>query len=304
MSLHARIRALIAGRDADASGVDADGSSWRTARLVRIVDGFSASIPSPDGRTTRIEIGSGAVLGAGIRVELLGGTVEIGGHARIGEGVVIRPAGRIRIEPHCAIEDLALLESDASDGTNSLIVGARSTVGRGSRLWAHRGPLSVGAGCSIGHANHWIATGRGIEVADGCDFTHAVTLDSAGGSIALGKGSGVGPNSILYGHGGLRIGARCAIAGLVMIVPSNHRFDRPDVPIRDQGSDDRPIEIGDGVWIGGGAVVLAGARIGEGAVVGAGAVVRGEVAPRAIVAGVPARPIGARDAAARPSGSN
>jgi acetyltransferase-like isoleucine patch superfamily enzyme len=41
--------------------------------------------------------------------------------------------------------------------------------------------------------------------------------------------------------------------------------------------------------IGSGAVILSGVTIGEGALVGAGAVVTADVAPRQIVAGVPAR---------------
>lgn len=47
--------------------------------------------------------------------------------------------------------------------------------------------------------------------------------------------------------------------------------------------------------LGTGAVVLPRVHIGEGAVVGAGAVVRSDVAPRAIVVGVPARTIGQRN---------
>lgn len=246
---------------------------------------------------TRIAIGAGATIGVGARIELLGGSVSIGAGARIGEGVVIRPAGAVAIGAGCVVEDLAQLESDLAGAASPLSVGDGSRVGRSTRLWAHRAPLAVGASCDIGASNTWIATGRGISVAERCDFTHSVTLDSADGSITMAAGSGVGPNSILYGHGGLAIGAGCAIAGLTMIVPANHRFARVDQPIRAQGSELLPISIGDDVWIAGGAVVLGGATIGDGAVVGAGAVVRGTVAARAVVAGVPAREIGRREGA-------
>ena len=51
------------------------------------------------------------------------------------------------------------------------------------------------------------------------------------------------------------------------------------------------LQVGDLAFIGAGAVVRPDQRIGEGAVVGAGAVVVRDVAPGAVVAGNPARPL-------------
>ncbi|CDX13157.1 Chloramphenicol acetyltransferase [Mesorhizobium sp. ORS 3324] len=60
----------------------------------------------------------------------------------------------------------------------------------------------------------------------------------------------------------------------------------------------RSVNIGHDVWIGHGAVVMPGVAIGNGAVIGANAVVTHDVPPYAIVAGLPAKPLRQRFAAA------
>lgn len=108
---------------------------------------------------------------------------------------------------------------------------------------------------------------------------------------------------------GARIGARCKL--------SSHSFVCEGVTIEDDvfvghgvmfindkhpravAADGRPqteadwtcvpTHVGRGASIGTGAVILCGVRIGAGAMVGAGAVVTKDVAPGAVVAGVPAR---------------
>lgn len=52
---------------------------------------------------------------------------------------------------------------------------------------------------------------------------------------------------------------------------------------------DKPVEIGNDVWIGKQALILRGVQIGDGAVIAAGAVVTKDVPPYAVVGGNPAR---------------
>lgn len=87
----------------------------------------------------------------------------------------------------------------------------------------------------------------------------------------------------------IRIGDRVAFGHEVMILTDTHE-------IGDQGRRAgplvaRPVEIGDGAWIGARAMLLPGVRIGAGAVVAAGAVVTKDVAPHTVVGGTPARSI-------------
>ena len=110
------------------------------------------------------------------------------------------------------------------------------------------------------------------------------------GSIAIGDRTHVDQFCVLYGQGGLRIGARCAIAsGVIIYTQSNQYESAPEADVIDQPVVHAPVHIGDDVWIGAGAVILPGTRVGDHAVIGAGAVVRSNVPEWSVVAGVPAR---------------
>lgn len=91
----------------------------------------------------------------------------------------------------------------------------------------------------------------------------------------------------------VRVGAHALIAPGAFITDHEHRVERAR-RIDEQGCAAVPVSIGSDAWVGAHAVVLAGVSIGDGAVIGAGAVVRHDVPAYTIAAGVPARPIGAR----------
>jgi acetyltransferase-like isoleucine patch superfamily enzyme len=93
----------------------------------------------------------------------------------------------------------------------------------------------------------------------------------------------------LDGRGGLRLGNNVSISPEVMLITSYHLKDDPEFRI-----EDKPIVIEDYAWVGSRATVLPGVNIGKGAVVAAGAVVAKNVAPYAVVGGMPAKVIGER----------
>jgi maltose O-acetyltransferase len=90
----------------------------------------------------------------------------------------------------------------------------------------------------------------------------------------------------IWGAGGVRIGNRTMIGSHGAISSVTHDYTRQEM---NRTIVKAPVEIGDDVWLGSHVMVMPGVVIGSGAVVGAGALVTKNVAPRAIVAGVPAR---------------
>ena len=108
--------------------------------------------------------------------------------------------------------------------------------------------------------------------------------------VSLGDYSGIGVNA--------KINGRCTIGSYVMmgedctIISRNHQFSRTDIPMMEQGFDeDKPVVIGNDVWIGDRVMILPGVHIGDGAIVGAGSVVTHSIPAGAIAVGNPARVI-------------
>ena len=128
--------------------------------------------------------------------------------------------------------------------------------------------------------------GKQVNLEKGAVFSRKVTL---------GDRSGIGINAKIYGE--CHIG-KCVMMGTdVTIITRNHRIDRTDIPMMDQGfEEEQPVYIGDDVWIGDRVIILPGVHIGTGSVIGAGAVVTEDVPDYAVAAGVPARVIRFRGA--------
>ncbi len=106
----------------------------------------------------------------------------------------------------------------------------------------------------------------------------------------IGDNSGIGVNAHLYGK--VIIGDNVMMGPDCIIYVRNHESSRLDIPMCKQGStEERPVIIGNDVWIGGRVIILPGVKIEDGAIVGAGAVVTKNVSKYDVVAGNPARVI-------------
>lgn len=128
-----------------------------------------------------------------------------------------------------------------------------------------------------------IRIGRSVAVYEGAWL--AVEA-SSGGRLDIGDNTYLGHDCHIHAIDPISVGRNCVLADGVYIGSADH--DRID---RKLAHGTGPIVVGDDVFIGQRAVVLGGVTIGDGATIGAHAVVTQDVAPKAVVAGVPARPL-------------
>ncbi len=109
--------------------------------------------------------------------------------------------------------------------------------------------------------------------------------------ISIGCDVVVRPNTMLFADYGAKIVIEDNVmmgSGIHMYV-NNHKFERTDIPIIEQGYyPSENVTIKKGAWIGANAIILPGVVIGNNSVVGAGSVVTKSVADHVVVAGNPA----------------
>jgi acetyltransferase-like isoleucine patch superfamily enzyme len=122
------------------------------------------------------------------------------------------------------------------------------------------------------------------------------------------RSSSLGAFSYVAGQSQLRyvsMGRYCALGDNLLAGPPEHPthwlgtsawfyddvFEQGLTPAAIDFEPQKPITIGNDVWIGSRATILGGVTIGDGAIVALGAVVTKDVEPYTIVGGVPAKPI-------------
>lgn len=77
-------------------------------------------------------------------------------------------------------------------------------------------------------------------------------------TLTVGNNSGLGENAYIQGE--THIGDNVMMAKNVRIFTLNHNFPRMDIPMNKQGTQkEKPVIIGNDVWIGDSAMLLPGA---------------------------------------------
>jgi hypothetical protein len=133
-----------------------------------------------------------------------------------------------------------------------------------------------------------VVLGRWVHVGNGTSLrAHEGTL-RVGDKVVFGRGDTV------TCYLDVEVGARTLVADWVYITDFDHRFDHPDLPIKDQGIVKSPVRIGPDCWLGVKVSVLRGSVVGHGCVVAAHAVVRGDIPDQSVAAGAPARVLKSR----------
>lgn len=111
---------------------------------------------------------------------------------------------------------------------------------------------------------------------------------SISSKLSIGDNSGIGKDSIISGK--TIIGNNVLMGPECIIYTRNHEFEKVDERIIDQGyKAEKPVIIGDDVWIGARVIILPGRKIGKGAVIGAASVITKDVPEYAVVGGNPAK---------------
>jgi maltose O-acetyltransferase len=107
------------------------------------------------------------------------------------------------------------------------------------------------------------------------------------GTLEIGERTLVNFGCSLVATERVRIGADCHIGPYTMMLDND--FHRVEPERRLERPPSAPITVEDNVWLGARVLVMPGVTIGKDSCVGAGSVVTSDVAPRTLVAGVPAR---------------
>jgi acetyltransferase-like isoleucine patch superfamily enzyme len=104
--------------------------------------------------------------------------------------------------------------------------------------------------------------------------------------ISVGENVVINFHTWINGAGGVQIGDDVIMGPYVIVHSANHRFDRLDMPIREQGHEFNEVIIENNVWIGARALILPGTRIGAGSVIAAGAIISKVIPENSVVMNV------------------
>jgi acetyltransferase-like isoleucine patch superfamily enzyme len=150
--------------------------------------------------------------------------------------------------------------------------------------WVSRSFTRAGwLACAPGFPKVRVRNRGGTVEAGNCLFFPGVRLEvGRAARLSIGTGTYLNRDSEVIAWNEVTIGSDCMIGWDVLIMDTDQH------PLPGRGLDNRPVRIGDRVWIGARATILKGVTIGDDAIVGAGAVITRDVPAGSMVTGPPA----------------
>ena len=149
--------------------------------------------------------------------------------------------------------------------------GNMSDIGRNS-IFVSPENIIFSSGVGVEHFGYFNAEEGKIYVGNDTKFNLGVHINaSVNGKIIIGNDCLIGPN--------------------VVMRAVNHKFNKRNILINQQGHFPSIIKIDNDVWIGANATILGNVHIHSGCVIGAGAVVTKDLPAYSVAVGVPAKVI-------------
>lgn len=143
-----------------------------------------------------------------------------------------------------------------------------------------------------GRIRAWLCKRIFKECGNHVNIERKATFGS-GRNICIGDYSGIGINACIPSN--TNIGRNVMMGPNVYILARNHRFDRTDIPMQQQGfTENKQTIIEDDVWIGRDVLMMPGRNIKKGTIIGGGCVLTKDFPEYSIVGGNPSKLIRSR----------
>ena len=153
------------------------------------------------------------------------------------------------------------------------------------------GDVKIGKQVYIGdQVSLIVEKGAALHIADHSFIGESCYIKCFGGQIEIGRDVSINSKSFINGCGGVTIGDNTRIGTQSIIIASNHKFDDPDVLVKDAITK-QGVQLGENIWLGARVTVLDGVQIANDTVIGACSLVTKPLTESGVYVGVPAKKI-------------
>ena len=153
------------------------------------------------------------------------------------------------------------------------------------------GDVKIGKQVYIGdQVSLIVEKGAALHIADHSFIGESCYIKCFGGQIEIGRDVSINSKSFINGCGGVKIGDNTRIGTQSIIIASNHKFDDPDVLVKDAITK-QGVQLGENIWLGARVTVLDGVQIANDTVIGACSLVTKPLIESGLYVGVPAKKI-------------